>query len=477
MHARHYQLGMVGLGVMGRNLVLNMADHGVAVAGCDKDPDQVGALQREAGDRPVGGVNSLPEFVATLDVPRIVMILVPAGPAVDSVIRDLLPHLASGDLIVDGGNSFFRDTDLRAKMLAATGIGFLGVGVSGGEHGARHGPSMMPGGSPDAYARVKPIFEAIAARAGGEPCVAYLGAGSAGHYVKMVHNGIEYGLMELIAEAYDLMKRGLRLTDDELHAVFARWNHAELSAYLIEITAEIFLTQDTRTGKRLVDVILDEAKQKGTGMWTSENAMEIHRPAPTIDMAVAARDLSSLEPERVAASHVLCGPDPAIRSDRTAFLAHLEGALYAAMVLTFAQGMAILAQASRTYDYGLNLETVARIWRGGCIIRAALLDKIRAAYRARADLGPRCHGAGARPPGRRVAGGGRGDSDARVRRLARVPRRVSQRLAARQPDPGPAGLLRRPHLRARGREGRLPHRVEPWLTAAGRTASPGPTRP
>jgi 6-phosphogluconate dehydrogenase len=386
MHARHYQLGMVGLGVMGRHLVLNMADHGVAVAGYDKDLDQVGALQWEAGDRPIRAVISWTEFVATLSVPRIVMMLVPAGPVVDSVIRDLLPHLAVGDLIIDGGNSYFRDTDLRAKMLAAKGIGFLGVGVSGGEQGARHGPSMMPGGSPEAYARVKPIFEAIAAHAGGEPCVAYLGAGSAGHYVKMVHNGIEYGLMELIAEAYDLMKRGLGFTDDELHAVFARWNQAELSAYLIEITADIFLTQDARTGKRLVDVILDEAKQKGTGMWTSQEAMEIHRPAPTIDMAVAARDLSVLEPERIAATHVLSGPDPTIRSDRTAFLAHLEGALYAAMVLTFAQGMAILAQASRTYDYGLNLETVARIWRGGCIIRAALLDKIRTAYRARADL-------------------------------------------------------------------------------------------
>ncbi|MHB8731847.1 MAG: NADP-dependent phosphogluconate dehydrogenase [bacterium] len=386
MHARRYQIGMVGLGVMGRNLVLNMADHGVAVAGYDKDPDRVGALQREAGDRPVGGVNSATEFVALLSAPRIVMMLIPAGAVVDSVIRDLLPHLASGDLIVDGGNSYFRDTDLRAKMLASKGIGFLGVGVSGGEHGARHGPSMMPGGSPDAYARVKPILEAVAAHVGGEPCVAYLGAGSAGHYVKMVHNGIEYGLMELIAEAYDLMKRGLGFTDDALHEVFARWNHAELSAYLIEITAEIFLTQDARTGKRLVDVILDEAAQKGTGMWTSQDAMEIHRPAPTIDMAVAARDLSSLEPERIAASHVLGGPDPTIRSDRTAFIAHLESALYAAMVLTFAQGMALLAQASRTYDYGLNLETVARIWRGGCIIRAALLDKIRAAYRARADL-------------------------------------------------------------------------------------------
>jgi len=386
MHARRYQLGMIGLGVMGRNLLLNMADHGVTVAGYDKDPDRVGALVREAGDRPIGGLKNLTEFLTALRVPRIVMMLVPAGPVVDSVIRDLLPHLASGDLIVDGGNSFFRDTDLRTKMLAAKGIGFLGVGVSGGEHGARHGPSMMPGGSQDAYARVKPIFEAVAAHAGGEPCVAYLGAGSAGHYVKMVHNGIEYGLMELIAEAYDLMKRGFGLTDDELHAVFARWNQAELSAYLIEITADIFVTQDARTGKRLVDVILDEAKQKGTGMWTSQAAMEIHRPAPTIDMAVAARDLSSLEPERVAASHILIGPDPAIRSDRTAFLARLEGALYAAMVLTFAQGMAMLTQASRTYDYGLNLETVATIWRGGCIIRAALLEKIRTAYRARADL-------------------------------------------------------------------------------------------
>ena len=281
-----YEIGMVGLGVMGRNLVLNMADHGFSVAGYDKDPTKVEALRQESAERDIRGAADIKDFIALLRKPRAVMMLVPAGAPVDSVIKDLLPHLDKGDLIIDAGNSYFKDTDLRARNLAAKGIQFLGVGVSGGEEGARHGPSIMPGGPKEAYERVRPIFEAVAAKVNGDPCVTWLGPGSAGHFVKMVHNGIEYGVMQLIAETYDLMKRGLGLNDDELHDVFSAWNKGELNGYLVEITSHIFSKQDEKTGKRLIDEILDVAKQKGTGMWTSQSAMELQVPIPTIDLAV-----------------------------------------------------------------------------------------------------------------------------------------------------------------------------------------------
>jgi len=380
------RLGVVGLGVMGRNFALNVADHGYAVAGYDKDPARAQALREGAGGLPIAATADLPAFIPLLRPPRTVLMLVPAGKIVDAVIADLLPHLGAGDVLIDGGNSYFKDTDLRGAMLAARGIQFLGVGVSGGEEGARRGPSLMPGGPADAYARVRPVFDAVAARVGGEPCAAYMGTGSAGHYVKMVHNGIEYGLMQLIAESYDLMKRGLGYGDDDLHRVFARWNAGELSGYLVEITAEIFLKVDARTGKRLINVILDAAKQKGTGMWTSQNAMDLHVPIPTIDMAVAMRDLSGLEAERAAASRLLPGPDPAIREGRDGFEETLRQALYAAMLLTYAEGLATLGRASAAYGYGVPLDVVARIWRGGCIIRSAALEAIHAAYRARPDL-------------------------------------------------------------------------------------------
>jgi len=381
-----YEIGMVGLGVMGRNLVLNIADNGFAVAGYDKDPTKVQALRSETGERSIKGAESVQEFVSMLQKPRAVMMLVPAGPPVDAVIRDLLPQLESGDLIIDGGNSHFNDTDLRAKTLADKDILYLGVGVSGGEHGARYGPSMMPGGSLEAYQRVRPIFEAAAAHVNGEPCVTYLGPGSAGHYVKMVHNGIEYGLMQLIAESYDLMKRGLGLNDDQLHNVYSGWNRANLNSYLMEITANIFMHVDAKTGRRLIDLILDEAKQKGTGMWTSQDAMELQVPVPTIDVAVAMRNLSAFEDERQAASLALAGPEADLQEDREALIERRHNALYAAVIVTYAQGMAQLRKASETYAYDLNLEDVARIWRGGCIIRSVLLEDIRAAYRTRPDL-------------------------------------------------------------------------------------------
>jgi 6-phosphogluconate dehydrogenase len=297
-----------------------------------------------------------------------------------------LPVLEPGDLLIDGGNSHFTDTNRRSRFLAAKEILFMGLGVSGGEAGARFGPSLMPGGPREAYERVGPVLEAAAARVNGEPCVAYLGGGSAGHYVKMVHNGIEYGLMELLAESYDLMKRSLGLGPEELHAVYAAWNEEELNSFLVEITARIFLKKDQQTGKPLIDLIRDEARQKGTGMWTSWEAMDLQVATPNIDIAVVMRDLSGYRKERMAAAQAMAGPNPAFAGDRGRFVAKLKNALFAGMIVVYAQGLALLKRASSIYAYGLELETVARIWRGGCIIRAALLEDIRAAFQARADL-------------------------------------------------------------------------------------------
>ncbi|MEP7364915.1 MAG: NADP-dependent phosphogluconate dehydrogenase [Acidobacteriota bacterium] len=381
MEAQNCEIGMIGLGVMGCNMLLNMADQGFPVAGYDKDPGQVEMLQKVSTGKAVHAAANIRDFVGLLRRPRAIMMLVPAGPPVDSVIEDLLPHLEKGDLIIDAGNSHFTDTDLRAGKLAGSGIQFLGVGVSGGEEGARHGPSIMPGGPKEAYARVRPVLEAVAAKVDGDPCVVYLGPGSAGHFVKMVHNGIEYGVMQLLAEAYDLMKRGLGLTDDGLRDVYHSWNQGELNGYLVEITSHIFGQVDERTGKRLIDKILGVAKQKGTGMWTSQSAMELQVPIPVIDLAVAMRDLSAFEKQRETASDIFKRPIPPFDGDRKSFLDRLSHALHAAMIIVYAQGMAVLAAASVKYDYRLDLEAVARIWRGGCIIRAALLEDIRMAYR------------------------------------------------------------------------------------------------
>jgi 6-phosphogluconate dehydrogenase len=386
METRRHEIGMIGLGVMGRNLLLNMAGHGFAAAGYDKDPGKVEALQREAAGNEIRGVADIKDFIGLLARPRAVMMLVPAGPPVDSVIGDLLPLLERGDIIIDAGNSYFKDTNLRARNLTAHGIPFLGVGVSGGEEGARHGPSIMPGGPKEAYESVRPLLEAVAAKVNGEACVAYLGPGSAGHFVKMVHNGIEYAVMQLLAETYDLMKRGLGLSDDELRDVYDRWNQTELNGYLVEITSRIFGKVDEQTGKRLIDEILDVAKQKGTGMWTSQSAMELQVPAPTIDLAVAMRDLSVFETQRETASEIFKRRVPEFGADRGIFIDQLGHALYAGMIVAYAQGMAVLAAASDKYGYQLDLEVVARIWRGGCIIRTALLENIRMAYRNQPGL-------------------------------------------------------------------------------------------
>ena len=381
-----YEMGMVGLGVMGRNLLLNMADHGSAVAGYDKDQAKVDALREESAKRNIRGAANILDFIALLRKPRAIMMLVPAGAPVDSVIKDLLPHLDKGDLIIDAGNSYFKDTDLRVRNLAAKGIQFLGVGVSGGEEGARHGPSIMPGGPKEAYERVRPVFEAAAAKVNGDPCVTWLGPGSAGHYVKMVHNGIEYGVMQLLAETYDLLKRGLGMNDGELHDVFSAWNDGELNGYLMEITGHIFSKMDEKTGKRLIDEILDVAKQKGTGMWTSQSAMELQVPIPTIDLAVAMRDMTVFVKERDQAGAIYQRSRRRFTGDRDTFLAQLGRALFAGLMIVYAQGMALLPVASDRYKYHLDLEAVARIWRGGCIIRAALLEDICAAFVVRPDL-------------------------------------------------------------------------------------------
>ncbi|MDP4223506.1 MAG: NADP-dependent phosphogluconate dehydrogenase [Bacteroidota bacterium] len=381
-----YKVGMVGLGVMGRNLLLNMADHGFSVAGYDNDPAKVETLRKEAEKRDIHCTGNLQDFIASLQKPRSIILLVPAGAPVDSVINELSVHLEREDLIIDSGNSYFKDTNLRTIRLKEKRILFMGMGISGGEEGARHGASIMPGGLKGAYERVKPVLEAVAARVNGEPCVTYLGPFSAGHFVKMVHNGIEYGLMQLISETYALMKLVLGFSEDELQRIYSEWNNGELNGFLMEITSNIFGKVDEKTGKRLIDEILDVARQKGTGMWTSQSAMELQVPVPTIDIAVAMRDLSVFEKQREMAGKIYQYPEIHFKGDRIKFLTQLRNALYVSMLTTYAQGFALLAAASDKYGYHLDLETVARIWRNGCIIRSAILDDIQAAFHANHDL-------------------------------------------------------------------------------------------
>jgi 6-phosphogluconate dehydrogenase len=371
------ELGMIGLGVMGRNFLLNVAGNGFPVAGFDQDPEKVAALLREGAGLPAAGAGDLAGLLALLRRPRAVMLLVPAGAPVDSVIQGLRPLLAPGDLIIDGGNSHYPDTDRRGRELAEAGIQFLGLGVSGGEEGARRGPSLMPGGAAEAFERVRPLLEAVAAKVDGEPCVAHLGPGAAGHYVKMVHNGIEYALMQLIAESYDLMKRGLGLDNERIREAFRGWSRSGPGGFLLEITERVFGRRDPGGAGLLLDAVLPVARQKGTGLWTSQSAMELQVPVPTIDLAVAQRDLSALEGQRAEASRLL--PRPAA-AGLDLDLERLEQALHAAMILAFAQGMALLRTASEQAGYGLDLATVARIWRGGCIIRTPLLEPIRHAF-------------------------------------------------------------------------------------------------
>jgi len=374
-------IGLIGLAVMGQNLVLNMADHGYNVAVYNRTGSVTeGFIAGEAGGKTVEAAFDIKDFVAALAKPRKVMIMVKAGPAVDAVVDSLKPYLEEGDIIIDGGNSFFKDTERRATSLAEEGLNFFGMGVSGGEEGARFGPSLMPGGNHQAYDSVKPIAESIAAKFNGEPCVVYLGPRGAGHYVKMVHNGIEYGDMQLIAEAYDLLHRGLGLSNDRLGEVFSEWNEDVLDSFLIEITADIFTKDDPETDNRLIDVILDKARQKGTGKWTSQEALDLGSPLSTINAAVTGRIISAYKDERVAASTQLPGPDPAYMGNPDDFIKAVHDALYASKIMSYAQGFAMLRAASEEYDYNLNYRDVASIWRAGCIIRARFLDDVMSAF-------------------------------------------------------------------------------------------------
>jgi 6-phosphogluconate dehydrogenase len=375
-------IGVVGLGVMGSNLALNMERNGFRVAGYDLDAAKAQAFVKGAGaGKNVELAGSPAELMATLQKPRRILLMVPAGAAVDAAIAHLEGHLEAADILIDGGNSLFRDTERRNRELAAKGFNFVGTGVSGGEQGALWGPSIMPGGQLEAWNALAPIFRAIAAKADdGAPCVEYMGPGGAGHFVKMVHNGIEYGDMQLIAETYDLLSRGLGLSAGELSNVFAEWNGGELKSYLVEITAVVLAKVDPDTGRPLVDVILDEAQQKGTGKWTSQTALDVGAPIPTVDAAVESRIISSLKPQRVAASRVLRGPSAAYTGARSSLIAAARDALYASKITSYAQGLGLLRIASDEYKYDLKPESIARIWRAGCIIRATLLGDIMAAY-------------------------------------------------------------------------------------------------
>ena len=382
-----YDFGMVGLGTMGRNLLLNIADHGFAAIGFDKDPTKASLLESSASPgTTVKGVGSLTEMVSLLKTPRKVMMLVPAGPIVDAVIKDLLPLLQEGDIIIDGGNSHFTDTLARIQYLEDKKIHFMGMGVSGGEHGARTGPSIMPGGDKEAWMQVKPILEAISAKVNDEPCVAYMGNNAAGHYVKMVHNGIEYGIMQMISEVYDFLKRGLGFSNDEMHSIFKTWNEGELQSFLIEITADIFPKTDELTNSRLIDVILDKAGSKGTGKWTSQEAMNLPVPLPTIDMAVAMRDISGYKNERMQAASLYKPKIKSFTTNKEKLVQQLHDALYAATLITYAQGLSMLHKASAERQMDIPLKDVVKIWRGVCIIRSAQLEIFTAAYKKNPDL-------------------------------------------------------------------------------------------
>ena len=452
------QFGMIGLGVMGRNFLLNVADNGFSCVGYDLDAEKRTALVTEGGGKAVAAAETVAEFCQQLAKPRKIMLLVPAGKIVDSVINDLLPHIEAGDLIIDGGNSHFTDTDLREAALLEKGVEFMGVGVSGGEEGARHGASIMPGGKREFYELVRPILETVAAKVGSEPCVAYMGVGSAGHFVKMVHNGIEYGLMQILAETFDFMRRVLGMNYDQMSQTFAEWNNAELNSFLVEITAEVLRKIDDKTHKPLVEMILDKAGQKGTGKWTSQAAMDFGVPIPTIDSAVSMRQISAQkevrgvvaqkygtlragankheigqeQPAQTVSSHqepqeakreraaaeaetvaslqhnttaAGMSDNPATDNKTTPpvnqqnenlqqqfsenpkeFVEKLKNALLSAFIVTYAQGMSLLQTASAEKEYGLNLSEIAKIWRGGCIIRSALLEEMRRAFADNADL-------------------------------------------------------------------------------------------
>ncbi|MDJ0817093.1 MAG: decarboxylating NADP(+)-dependent phosphogluconate dehydrogenase [Desulfobacterales bacterium] len=382
-------IGLIGLAVMGQNLILNMADHGYQVAAYNRTTSKVDEfISGPAQGKSIVGCHSPEEFVKNLKRPRRMMMMVKAGQPVSQTIKQFVPLLEPGDIIIDGGNSYYPDTAGRIEELQSTGILYLGVGISGGEEGARHGPSIMPGGVEEAWPHVKDIFQGISAKVGPNndiPCCQWIGAGGAGHYVKMVHNGIEYGDMQLICEAYSLLKDGLGLTNDELYDVFAQWNKGDLDSYLIEITRDIFSVADPKTGNALVDMVMDRAGQKGTGLWTAQSALELFVPTTLITEAVFARNLSALKEVRMRASKILSGPKNAIEEfrktvNREAFIESVRQALYASKICSYAQGFFQLRAAAEKFGWDLKYGEIALLWRGGCIIRAAFLERINEAF-------------------------------------------------------------------------------------------------
>jgi 6-phosphogluconate dehydrogenase len=382
-------IALIGLAVMGQNLILNMADHGYKVVAYNRTVSKVDEFLNDAakGHKNVIGAKSIEEVVGLLKRPRKIMLMVKAGKAVDDFIELLLPHLEPGDLLIDGGNSHFPDTIRRTKDLESKGFLYVGTGVSGGEEGARRGPSMMPGGSPKAWPLVKDIFQAICAKTpAGEPCCDWMGEDGAGHYVKMVHNGIEYGDMQLICEAYQLLREGLGMSNEEMHQVFAEWNQGELDSYLIEITRDILGYRD-QDGKYVVDYILDTAGQKGTGKWTSVSSLDLGMPVTLIGEAVYARCLSAMKEARVEASQILKGPKFKFDGDRKAFVEDIRQALLASKIVSYAQGFMLLREAAKEYKWNLNYGGIALVWRAGCIIRSAFLGKIKEAFDRNSSLG------------------------------------------------------------------------------------------
>ncbi|MFJ2044053.1 MULTISPECIES: NADP-dependent phosphogluconate dehydrogenase [Paenibacillus] len=381
------QIGVIGLAVMGKNLALNIESKGFSVSVFNRSPEKTNDLLKEAEGKNLTGAFTIEEFVASLESPRKILIMVQAGKATDATIEQLLPHLDEGDIIIDGGNAYFPDTQRRSKDLEAKGFRFIGAGVSGGEEGALKGPAIMPGGQESAYALVEPILTAISAKVGDDACSTYIGPDGAGHYVKMVHNGIEYGDMQLIGEAYHLLKSVLNVSVEELHAIFSEWNQGELDSYLIEITADIFSKYDPETGKPMVDVILDAAGQKGTGKWTSQSALDLGVPLSMITESVFSRFLSAMKDERVAASKILNGPaTEAFSGDKKAFIENVRKALFASKIVSYAQGFAQMRAASDEYGWDLKYGNIAMIFRGGCIIRSQFLQNIKEAYDKDAEL-------------------------------------------------------------------------------------------
>jgi len=380
-------IGLIGLAVMGENLALNIANHGFPISVFNRTTSKVDEfVNGRAKGKPVTGTHSLPEFVQSLKKPRKIIVLVKAGTAVDELIQQLVPLCEPGDILIDGGNSLFTDTIRRTKEVEAKGLLYVGSGVSGGEEGALKGPSLMPGGSPAAWKHIQPIFQAICARTPeGDPCCDWIGENGAGHFVKMVHNGIEYGDMQLICEVYDIMKRGLGLTNEEMHAVFTEWNTGELDSYLIEITRDILGYKD-ETGTAIVDVILDAAGQKGTGKWTVNAALDDGMPLTLIGEAVFARCLSAVKEERVAAAQEIKGKVSTFKGDKQKAIKDLRAALYAAKLVSYAQGYQLMRAAAKTHNWNLNYGGIALVWRGGCIIRSAFLGDITKAFKRKADL-------------------------------------------------------------------------------------------